>query len=169
MAKAKKITLSELDNNDKKKLTRVSVLSLLIALLLCAVIVSCFSCSYDYGSQKMTAEQEALYWKSLLPNTDWTVSTDESNNGVLEGQSAALNVQVRYESTTDKFTIYFVTTDTAAAQVLSGNLELLSSKASITLENDNKVWEAKFSEKNDKLYLTITDSGKSKVYYYRNK
>lgn len=163
---AKKVVLSELNNEEKKKLRKVSFLSLLIALLLGAILVSCFSCTQDIATQKMTEEQEALYWKALLPDTDWIVSTNESNKGILEDQSVALNVQIRYES--EKFTIYFVTTDESASQLLSGNLVLSSSKGSITTEDD-KVWEAKFSEKNNKLYLTITDSGNSKVYFYRNK
>lgn len=159
---AKKVTLSELDQTEKKKLTKVSFLSLGTVFLLCIFIVSCFACSQDSGNTntEMSDEQQKLYWKGLLPDTEWTVSTTEQNNGILEGQEAALNAKVKYESTTDKFTIYFTL---EGVNIFHGNLELTSSKATITAEG--KTWNAKFSEKNDVLYLRITDSTNKNVDY----
>lgn len=164
---AKKITLSELDSNEKKKLTKVSVLSLLTAFLICLVIVSCVACSSDHSNSKMTEEQEKLYWKSLIPNTEWKVITTEQNKGLLDGQESPLNVKIQYDDENEKFIIYFVETE-GGAQVSTGSLELLSAKARIATD-DEKVWDAKFSESKDKYYLTITDSSKSAVYYSLNK
>ncbi len=160
---AKKVTLSELDQTEKKKLTKVSLLSLMSVFVLCVFIVSCFACSQDAGnkpSAEMTDEQKLVYWKGILPDTVWTVSTNEQNDGILEDQEAALNATVKYEEATDKFTIYFTYEGT---KLLTGNLELTSSKATITVED--KTWSANFSEKNDTLYLTVTDSTNKKVYY----
>ena len=154
--------LADLDSTDKKKLTKVSFLSLASVFVLCVFIVSCFACSQDTPeapSTEMTDEQKVAYWKAILPDTEWQVTTDERNNGILEGQDIALNAKIKYESAADKFTIYFVS---SGVNLYSGVLVLSSSEGTITTV-DERVWSAKFSEKNEILYLTIRDSNNKAV------
>ena len=161
---AKKITLAELDSTDKKKLTKVSFLSLGIVFVLAIFIVSCFACSQESPTTEMTEEQKFAYWKGVLLDTKWTVSVGNGNNGILEGQLVALDAEINYEN--DKFSIYFVS---SGIPLQTGTLELKNSEKEAFVgtisTNDDKLWSAKFSELNETLYLTITDSTGKKVYY----
>lgn len=160
---AKKIKYSELDSTEKKKLTRVSFFSIASVFVMCVFIVSCFACSQDKvsGNAEMTDEQQKAYWKALLPDTEWVVSAE----GILEGQEDPLNATISYESTTGNFNVAF---GLEGITVYSGKLALTSCEGTITTE-DGKVWGARFTEKNNILYLKITDSNGKEVFFTRNK
>lgn len=161
---AKKITLANLDSGEKKKLGKVTFASLFSVFVLCIFIVSCFACSQNPGGQVSKEQQAAadkLYWKDAVAGTKWVVSTSARNDGKLEGQTLVLDLEITYEKSSDKLYVYF---SSGGVQILNGELTLQSSEGKIAIV-DGKNWNAKFSEKNDIKYLTISCSNGKDVYY----
>lgn len=162
---AKKLNLSNLEVDEKKKLGKVSFLSILSVFIACVIIVGCFACSQNSGVQlnkEQQAEIDRVYWENEVVGTKWKVSTTDKNNGILDGQSVTLDLEFANES--GVLYAYFTYSGT---KLLTGELTLVSSEGTIKFPNGTK-WGAKFSEKNNIRYLTIS-CRTGDVYYTSNK
>ena len=159
---AKKLNLEDLSTDEKKKLGKVSFISIFSVILLCVIIVSCFACSNDgnHLTAAQQAEADKAYWKSAVANTTWTASTTDKNDGILDGQTVKLDLEISYEKATDKLSVYF---KSGNVEMLNGTLTLDSSKGKIAIA-EGDTWDIKLSEKNDVMYLTIS-CGNKDVHY----
>lgn len=163
---AKKIHLSNLEKNEKKKLGKVSFVTIFSVFIACVIMVGCFACSQNTVTQpnkEQQATMDKIYWTNEVVDTKWTASANSKNN-FLDGQDEALDLEFAAE---DNGTIYayFSLSDVA---VYTGVLALESSEGSIDFVDEEKKWDVKFSEKNDVRYLTIS-CGNGDVYYTSKK
>lgn len=162
----KKIKLADLEHDEKKKLEKVSFLSIFSVFVICVFIVSCFACSQNAGVQLDKEQQEELdrvYWTNEIVDTTWQVSTSDKNNGILEGQT--MTMDLKFANVNGTICAYFSTSD---VEILTGKLALEGSKGILSLTADGKKWNVKFSEKNNVMYLTISWSN-GEVHYTSKK
>ncbi len=162
---AKKVNLSNLEANEKKKLGKVSFLSIFSVFIACVIIVGCFACSQNSSVQlnkEQQAEIDRIYWENEVVGTKWIVSTSDKNSGILDGQSVTLELEFANEK--GVLCAYFTHSN---VKLLTGELALVSSEGTIEFPDGTK-WGAKFSEKNNTRYLTISCRN-GDVYYTSNK
>lgn len=160
----KKQKLVNLDDNEKKKVRRVSWITFISVLLVCSILVGCFACAQDSsGSEpEMTVEQKTMYWKARLSNLRWVPMTDELNNGILAGMTAPVIAVTGYDAKTGICTVLIFSEDN---KVIEGaDIALKGEYGTIVLGSGDK-WNLKFSEKNNVLYMTVTDENGKKVFY----
>lgn len=162
---AKKVNLSDLEKDEKKKLGKVSFVTIFSVFIACVIMVGCFACAQSPGgkpSKEQQAQMDKIYWSSAVDGTQWTVTVKDDNKGILEGQKSTLGLKFKLEED-GSIAAYFSEGDTT---VLSGKLNLVSNTGSIDFEDEEEIkkWDVKFSEKNNVRYLTIS-CGNGNVYY----
>ncbi len=162
---AKKIKLADLSKEEKNKLRKTAVYSLLVTFLVCVILVGCFACSQQTPNEQQNpdkkAESQRLYWTGILSSdTDWNPQTNEQNDGILCGFDEAMTAHTNYDESTGCLVIGFGN----KPYIEYGNITLSSCEGNIEL-SDGSVWSVKFSEKNGIKYMTIVDSEGKTVYY----
>lgn len=165
---AKKIHLSNLEKNEKKKLGKVSFVTIFSVFIACVIMVGCFACSQNTVTQpnkEQQATMDKIYWTNEVVDTKWTASTNSKNN-FLDDQEEALDLEFAAEND-GTICAYF---SLSGVTVFTGTLTLDSSEGSIDFvdKEKEKKWDVKFSEKNDVRYLTIS-CGNGDVYYTSKK
>ena len=156
---AKKQKLVDLDSNDKAKIAKVSIIALATVAIACCILVGCFACTQapNVTVPEMTPEQKATYWKSTVDDVLWT----PTNNDVLEGLLGPSEAKTYINPGTGNLMIYFLFMETPFK---TGKVVLSSESGDIEFSGEEK-WSVKFSEKNEKLFMTVTDSNGVIVYY----
>ena len=161
----KKKKLEELDASQKKTLRRTALFSLLGVAVFCCILIGCFSCTQDSGVPKqpeLTDSQKAALWNTRIMDTWWAPQTDSSNDGVLKGLFMARDAYTAFDQETGKTLLYFMFNKDAV--MTQAEITLTSESGQLLFANDD-IWTVKFSEKNDVMYMTITDSDGKTVYY----
>ena len=160
----KKRKLEELTDNEKKAVRKAMLYTLLGAALFCCILISCFSCRNDMGinTPELTDQQKAALWYANITDIRWTPQTDNTNDGILKDLFAPRDAHTVYDNGTGKTLIYFLFSDdtvmTQAAVVLTNE------SGKLVFDSDDE-WTVKFSEKNGRLYMTVTDSDGKTVFY----
>lgn len=157
---AKKQKLVDLDKTDKAKIARVSVVALASVAIICCILVGCFACSQGPKNVKvpeMTAEQKVSYWKGMADDVLWGPTNDD----VLDGLPGPSDAMTHIDIGTGNFVIDFLYMDFSFK---TGRVVLSSESGDIVFGETQK-WSIKFSEKNEKLFMTVTDSNGVIVYY----
>lgn len=157
---AKKQKLVDLDSNDKAKIARVSIIALASVAIACCILVGCFACSQapkNVPATEMTPEQKASYWKSMADDVLWTPTNDD----VLDGLVGASDARTHIDSEKGDLVIDFLFME---VPFKTGKVVLSSESGEIAFSETQK-WTVKFSEKNEKLFMTVTDSNSVTVYY----
>ena len=162
----KKTKLVDLDKSEKGRFTKVCAITLSLVAIVCCILVGCFACKQapaDIDVQTvMTDEQKANYWKSQIIGVTWAPMTDDTHNGILKGFFMAMDVLTDLDGLTGKTLAYFLFND--GTPMDSAQITLSSEVGELRFESED-VWTVKFSEKNDIMYMTITDSDGKTVYY----
>ena len=165
MSTTKKKLFTELDEAGKLKIMRASLVSIGIVALACCVLVGCFACKQertDDPKTQMTDEQKAAYWLTMIADVKWAPQTDDTHDGVLKDMFLPREAKTLLDGTTLRPMIYFMLTETDYLD--SATIELTSESGKLVFQSDER-WDVKFSEKNEILYMTITDSNGKTVYY----
>ena len=165
MSTTKKKTYAELDEAGKIKILRASLLSIGIVALACCVLVGCFACKQDRTDDvvtQMTDEQKAAYWSTMVADVRWAPQTDDTHDGVLKDMFLPREAKTLLDGTTLRPMIYFMLDEQNYLD--SAMIELSSESGKLVFQSDER-WDVKFSEKNEVLYMTITDSNGKTVYY----
>ena len=160
---AKKIHLCNLEKNEKKKLGKVSFVTIFSVFIASVIMVGCFACSQNPAGQpskEQRAKNDKIYWMNEVVGTKWTVTAEGDNKGFLDGQDCTLDLEFKLENS-GEISAYF---STEGITILTGELTLISSEGSIDFVEEEKKWDVKFSEKNNIRYLTIS-CGNGNVYY----
>ncbi len=161
----KKRKLVDLNKEEKGRITRISAVAILSVAIVCAVLVGCFACKsdpVDIGVAQLTDEQKADYWKAQMMGVTWAPQTDETHNGILKGFFVPMDILTDLDSLTGKMMAYFMVTEDFVMD--SAQIVLSSESGELRFESED-VWTVKFSEKNEVLYMTVTDSDGKTVYY----
>ena len=157
---AKKQKLVDLDSNDKAKIARVSIIALASVAIACCILVGCFACSQapkNVPATEMTPEQKASYWKSMTDDVLWEPTNDDVMDGLLGPSDARTYVDTQMGELLIEFLFLEVPFKT-------GKVNLSGESGDIAF-SDTEKWTIKFSEKNEKLFMTVTDSNSVTVYY----
>ena len=165
MSTTKKKMFTDLDDAGKLRIMRTSLLSIGIVALACCVLVGCFACKQDRTDDvvtQMTDEQKAAYWSAMIADVLWAPQTDATHDGVLKDMFLPREAKTQLDSTTLRPMIYFMLSDTDYLD--SAIIELTSESGKLVFLSDDR-WDVKFSEKNEVLFMTITDSNGKTVYY----
>ena len=164
----KKQKLVDLSPEEKQRVKKTSLLTLTGTALVCLILVGCFACSQDTNlkNPEMTDEQRALYWQILIVPETWYPMTDSTNDGIVKDMTKPRNIKTTYDESTNKYFVYCLIDTTR--NLKSAELVLTSNTGTLVFNTEEPAWSVKFSESNDTLYMTITDSA-GKVVYYSNK
>ena len=158
--------LGEMKEEERKKIIRTSLLILLGVAIFCGVLISCFSCTQDPAqpvtAPEMTDEQKASLWLSSIIDIWWFPQTDDTHDGVLKGLFLPRDAHTVYDAETKKSLIYFMFNQTAV--MIQAEIVLENESGTLRFVSED-TWNVKFSEKNDIMYMTITDSDGKTVYY----
>ena len=84
------------------------------------------------------------------------------HDGILKGLFLPRDAHTVYDTETKKTLIYFMFNQDAVMLQAEIVLESESGKLKFVSED---IWDVKFSEKNDIMYMTVTDSDGKTVYY----
>lgn len=165
MGTAKKKTYADLDEAGKLKVMRASMLSIGIVALVCCVLVGCFACKQertDDPKTQMTDEQKIAYWTAIIADVRWEPQMDETHDGVLKDMFLPREAKTLLDGTTLKPMVYFMLDEENYLD--SATIELTSEEGKLVFQSEER-WDVRFSEKNEVLYMTITDSNGKTVYY----
>ncbi len=133
--------------------------------LACCVLVGNFVCKQertDDPRTQMTDKQKAAYWSTMITDVLWSPQTDDTHDGILKDMFLPREAKTLLDGTTLRLIIYFMLGDTDYLD--SATIELTSESGTLIFQSDER-WDVKFSEKNEILYMTITDSNGKTVYY----
>ena len=165
----KKKKIKELSKDEKSRLVRTAAITLSAVAIVCCILVGCFACKQDVGNVNadtvMTDEQKASYWKAQIIGVSWEPMTDATNDGVLKGLFLPRDARTDMDGNTGLTVIHFMFNETDVMD--SAEIVLTNESGELRFASDD-VWTVKFSEKNDVLFMTITDSD-GKVVYYQQK
>lgn len=164
---AKKKTLTELDAGEKSNVKKIVAAVFITVALSCVIAVGCLSCSIDYPiHQKQTDEQKVQYWQSKISDVLWFPMTDALNDGILKGLPNSMDV---WTSTDDgkSFYLNFIRQKEKNYNNywLQAIIELVSESGMLIFMDEMEPWQVKFSEKNNKMCMTIIDSDGKKVFF----
>ena len=165
MGTTKKKMYADLDEAEKKKVKQASMLSIGIVALICCVLVGCFACKQertDDPKTMMTNEQKVAYWTASITDVRWAPQTDDTHDGVLKDMFLPREAKTLLDGTTLKPMIYFMLDEENYLD--SAIIELENESGSLLFQSEER-WDIRFSEKNEVLYMTITDSNGKTVYY----
>ena len=158
----KKQKLVDLDSEDKAKIARVSVIALATVAIACCILVGCFACSQaptNVTVPEMTPEQKVAYWKNEVADVLWEPTNDDDLDGL--SIYGPCDARTYIDPGKGDLLIDFLFLE---ATVKTGKIVLSSESGDIDFGLDGK-WSVKFSEKNEKLFMTVTDSNGVIVYY----
>ena len=161
----KKKKLEDMTKEEKGKVLKTSLLILLGVAIFCGILISCFSCTQDPAqppAPELTNEQKATMWLSNIMDVWWLPQTDDTHDGILKGLFLPRDAHTVYDTETKKTLIYFMFNQDAVMLQAEIVLESESGKLKFVSED---IWDVKFSEKNDIMYMTVTDSDGKTVYY----
>ena len=160
----KKRKLEEMTGAEKKAVRKTMLYTLLGVALFCCVLISCFSCKNDMGPQtpELSDEQKAALWYTSIMDVFWTPQTDSSNDGILKDMFALRDAHTVYDQPTGKTLVYFLFSDDT---VMTQATVILTNESGKLVFDSEDEWTVKFSEKNERLYMTITDSDGKTVFY----
>ena len=165
MGTTKKKMFADLDEAGKKKVKQASLLTCAITLIICCVLVGCFACKQertDDPKTMMTDEQKVAYWTAAITDVRWAPQTDDTHDGVLKDMFLPREAKTVLDGTSLELVIYFMLTGDDYLD--SATIELTSEEGKLVFQSDER-WDVRFSEKNEVLYMTITDSAGKTVYY----
>ena len=160
-----KTKFADLDESAKKKVRRISLLTIVITVIACCVLVGCFACKQertDDPKTQMTDEQKVAYWTASITDIMWSPQTDDTHDGILKDLFLPREAKTLLDANTRKPLLYFMLD--AENYLTTARIELTSDSGKLIFESDDQ-WDIKFSEKNEILYMTITDSDGKTVYY----
>ena len=101
-------------------------------------------------------------WLSNIMDVWWLPQTDDTHDGILKGLFLPRDAHTVYDTETKKTLIYFMFNQDAVMLQAEIVLESESGKLKFVSED---IWDVKFSEKNEIMYMTVTDSDGKTVYY----
>ena len=165
MGTPKKSMYAELDEAGKKKVKQTSLLTIAITVITCLILVGCFACKQertDDPKTMMTDEQKVAYWTANISDVRWAPQTDDIHDGILKDMFLPREAKTVLDTTTLKPMIYFMLDDTNYLDC--AEIALSSEEGKLVFQSDER-WDIRFSEKNEILYMTITDSTGKTVYY----
>ena len=165
MSTTKKKNYADLDEAGKLKIMRATLLSIGIVALACCFLVGCFACKQDRTDDpkaQMTDEQKAAYWSAMIIDVQWSPQTDDTHDGILKDLFLARDARTVLDSNTSALIIYFMIDENNF--LINARIELENEAGKLIFEPEDQ-WDVKFSEKNEILYMTITDSNGKTVYY----
>lgn len=110
----------------------------------------------------MTDEQKVAYWTASITDVRWAPQTDDTHDGVLKDMFLPREAKTVLDGTSLELVIYFMLTRDDYLD--SATIELTSEEGKLVFQSDER-WDVRFSEKNEILYMTITDSTGKTVYY----
>ena len=161
----KKQKFTDLDEAAKNKLKKMSALTLAMRALVCWVVGGCFACKQertDDPQTVMTDEQKAAYWTASIVDVTWKPQTDDTHDGVLKDLFLPREAKTLLDANTRAPLLYFMLNE--EDYFTTARIELTSESGKLIFESEDQ-WDVKFSEKNEILYMTITDSDGKTVYY----
>ena len=161
----KKRKLEEMNDSEKKTVRKATFFTLMGVAVICCILISCFSCSQDMGivrNPELTDDQKAALWNTSIMDIWWAPQTDNTNDGVLKGLYLPRDVYTALDQGSGKMLAYFMINKESA--MMQAEIRLTSESGQLIFANDD-IWTVKFSEKNENLYMTITDSDGKTVYY----
>ena len=165
MSTTKKKNYADLDEAGKLKIMRASLLSIGIVALACCFLVGCFACKQDRTDApktQMTDEQKAAYWSAMIIDVQWSPQTDDTHDGILKDLFLARDARTVLDSNTSALIIYFMIDEDNF--LINARIELENEAGKLVFESEDR-WDVRFSEKNEIMYMTITDSDGKTVYY----
>ncbi|MBO4393527.1 MAG: hypothetical protein J5800_04205 [Spirochaetales bacterium] len=141
------------------------MLTCAITLIICCVLFGCFACKQertDDPKTMMTDEQKAAYWTAAITDVRWAPQTDDTHDGILKDMFLPRETKTVLDAITLKPMIYFMMNEEDYLD--SATIELTSEEGKIVFQTEER-WDVRFSEKDEILYMTITDSTGKTVYY----
>ena len=105
---------------------------------------------------------KVAYWTNIIVDVLWAPQTDDTHDGILKDMFLPREAKTTLDITTHDPMIYFMLNETDYLD--SATIELTSEEGKLVFQSDEQ-WDVKFSEKNEVLYMTITDSNGKTVYY----
>ena len=160
----KKRKLEEMTRAEKGAVKKAMLYTLLGTALFCCILISCFSCRNDMGikTPELTDQQKAAMWYTNIMDIRWIPQTDNTNDGILKNLFMPRDAQTVYDKSTGKTLIYFLFGDDT---VMTEATVVLTNESGKLVFNTDDEWTVKFSEKNERMYMTITDSDGKTVFY----
>ena len=166
MGSSKNKTFKDLDEAGKTKIGKASFMSLAITVIVCLVIVGCFACKQENtmpdAQSVMTDEQKVAYWTAKIMDVNWFPQTDDTHDGILKDLFLARDARTVLDSNTSALIIYFMIDEDNF--LINASIELENEAGKLIFESEDQ-WDVRFSEKNEIMYMTITDSDGKTVYY----
>lgn len=98
----------------------------------------------------------------MIANVQWSPQTDETHDGILKDMFLARDAKTMFDASTGNLMLYFLFDD--GSFFTNAKITLANESGKLVFESDEQ-WDVKFSEKNEILYMTITDSNGKTVYY----
>lgn len=168
MSIMKKQKLVEATEEEKSRAKTIVLTVLLTVVAFCIMTVSCVSCALDRNptTGQMTNEQKVAYWSAKIQDENWYPDVTDNNNGILDGFVSPVNIRTEVNSSTKAITLYFISE--SGKKLENARLEMTSEYGTLTFDDTEDQWKVKFSEKNDVLFMTVTDIN-NKVVYYQNR
>ena len=156
---AKKQKLVDLDQKEKGRIAKVGVVSLVMVALVCFIIVGCLACTQDSGKKpaQMTDAQKVAYWKAMITDVYWV----PQNGDALDGLFMSREAQTRLDTSGDHYVDFLISPGVVFG---SYKIVLTSESGELVNSNDEAAFTVKFSEKNEQLFMTVSD-GTVTVYY----
>lgn len=99
---------------------------------------------------------------AIITDVWWAPQTDDTHDGILKDMFLPREAKTVLDATTLTPMIYFIIDDTNYLD--SAMVELTSEEGKLVFQSEER-WDVRFSEKNEILYMTITDSTGKTVYY----
>ena len=156
----------DLDEAGKTKVRKASFMSLAITVIVCLVIVGCFACTQENtkpdAQSVMTDEQKVAYWTAKIMDVSWFPQTDDTHDGILKDLFLARDARTVLDTNTGDLILYFLFDEENF--FTSAKINLTNESGKLVFESDEQ-WDIRFSEKNEIMYMTITDSNGNTVYY----
>ena len=141
-------------------------MSLAITVIVCLVIVGRFACTQENtkpaAQSVMTDEQKASYWTAKIMDVNWFPQTDATHDGILKDLFLARDARTVLDTNTGDLILYFLFDD--GSFFTNAKITLTNESGKLLFESDDQ-WDVRFSEKNEIMYMTITDSNGKTVYY----
>ena len=166
MAVIKKQKIEEINAEEKKQVIKLGKTVILSVVVSCILVIGCISCSLntDVRPQEMTSVEKLAYWSEAVVDKYWYHVETPNYDAILEGFDSPLDIKTKLDDKTNKLVAEFVTPDENGINIGSAELKLSSEYGLLELEEYQ--WDVKFSEKNNVMYLVITD-GKAKEVHYQ--
>ena len=106
-----KTKYADLDESAKKKVKKISLITIAMTVIACCVLVGCFACKQERTDDlktQMTDEQKVAYWTASITDVMWEPQTDDTHDGILKDLFLPREAKTLLDANTRKPLLYFM-------------------------------------------------------------